>query len=88
MPYISKKLSNSYKGLVAKRYAVETENLCLCVSGFENVLNGSLAIAHLVCLLLQSLLLEEFSQATFSDVLNHLCGEVCSLLCRNGLQAR
>ena len=71
--------------LVVQREPLEYQDLCLRSSGCESILYALLAVSHLVLLLHKGHLLEELLHAAVCDVLDHLCREVCSLLCADGL---
>lgn len=71
--------------LVVEGYTFERKHFSLFVRCCNDILYGSLAVTHLVLLLLKSVLLEEFCKTSVGDIAYHLLRKVCGLLCRNGL---
>ena len=65
--------------LVAKRETLESKHLCLLVSFGEDILNGLLAITHLLSPPKNSVLIAELAKLTLCNLLKHSLRLACHL---------
>ena len=63
--------------LVVERESLEDSDLRLLVDRCDSCLYGSLAISHLIFLLLEGVLLEELVQTAVGDIVDHCLRKIC-----------